>query len=386
MERTLRALSSRRTFLRVSVAIGVSVALALALAGCGGGAPAPTPTAAKPAAAPTKAAEPAKPAEPTKAPAAVPTSAPTAAPAAKVDYPAKGKSITLIVPWDAGGINDVAARALTPFVEKELGVPIQVVNKPGAGSQIGLTEIAKAKPDGYTIGIVTLPTAINTYLEPERKAVYTRKDFEPLALHTIDPVTIAVKADSPYKTTKDLIEAAKANPEKIKAADIGVLSGKHLAILDLQKATGAKFAIVHFSGGSQAMTALLGGHIDVNFCTAGEVPSQYKAGEVRLLGIMDKQPSKFYPGITTLESQGYKVYSTSSRGWAAPAGTPKEVVDKLSAALKKAMEDPEHQKKIEATTSELRYMNPAQMAAYWAEMEEQLKPLIQEVLKEQQKK
>ena len=280
----------------------------------------------------------------------------------------------------------MAARALAATAEKILGTQIQVVNKPGAGSQIGLTEIAKAKPDGYTLGIVTLPTAINTYLEPERKAVYTRNDFVPLALHTIDPVVIAVKADSPYKTTKDLIEAAKANPEKIKAADIGVLSGKHLAILDLQKATGAKFAIVHFSGGSQAMTALLGGHIDANFCTAGEVPSQYKAGEVRLLGIMDKQPSKFYPGITTLESQGYKVYSTSSRGWVAPAGTPKEIVNKLSAALKKAMEDPDHQQKIEATTSELRYMDPDQMSTYWADMEAQYKPLIEEVLKEQQKK
>jgi len=237
------------------------------------------------------------------------------------------------VPWDAGGINDVTARALAAGVEKELGTQIQVVNKPGAGSQIGLTEIAKAKPDGYTLGIVTLPTAINTYLEPDRKAVYTRKDFESLALHTIDPVTITVKTDSPYKTIKDLIDAAKAKPESIKAADIGVLSGKHLAILDLQKATDAKFAIVHFSGGSQAMTALLGGHIDVNFCTAGEVPSQFKAGEVRILGILDKQPSKFYPGITTAESQGYKVYSTSSRGWAAPAGTPKPIMDKLSSAL-----------------------------------------------------
>lgn len=344
------------------------LALSASLVACGGQAATPTPA--------PKAAAPTAPAPTPKA------AAPTASAPAKVDFPAPGKSITLIIPWSAGGINDVNARALAPLVEKELGVPIQVVNKAGAGSQIGLTEIANAKPDGYTVGIVTLPTAINTYLEPERKAVYNRKSFEPLALHTIDPVAIAVTTESPYKSVKDLVEAAKKNPEKIKAADIGVLSGKHLAILDLQKQTGAKFAIVHFPGGAEAMTALLGGHIDANFCTVAEAPSHIKSGKVRLLGVMDNQPSKFYPEVPTLESQGYKVYSTSSRGWIAPAGTPREIVNKLSAALKKAMEDPEHKAKIEATSSELRYMDPDKMAAYWADMENQLKPLIEEAIKE----
>lgn len=172
------------------------------------------------------------------------------------------------------------------------------------------------------------------------------------------------------------MEAARANPDKIKAADIGILSGKHLSLLDMQRITGVKFANVHFSGGSQVVTALMGGHIDANFCTASEVPSQVKNGEMRLLGIMDKAPSKFYPDVTTMESQGYKLYSTSSRGWIAPAGTPKEVVDTLSAALKRAMAYDEHKKKMEEATSELRYMGPQEMAAYWDEMEATIKPLM----------
>jgi len=156
------------------------VAASIIAVGCAGTPPAPTPTKAA-AAAPTTAPA----AAPTKAPAAAATAAPTkaAAPtAAKLNFPEKGKTVTIIVPWSAGGSNDVYCRLLAPYLEKEMGTPFQVVNRPEASSQVGMTELAKAKPDGYTLGLNSLQTTISVYLDAERKAAFDRKSFQPVAV------------------------------------------------------------------------------------------------------------------------------------------------------------------------------------------------------------
>lgn len=301
-----------------------------------------------------------------------------AAAAAAAEFPAQGKSITMIVGTSAGGSTDVGARILATALEKELaatGTRIQVENKPGAGWQIGLTALARSRPDGYTIGFTILPQTITNYLDPERKAVFERKSFQPLGMQVVDPGVIAVKASSPYKSLTDLVEAAKATPSKIKASATGILSDDHLAILQFQKLTGTKFAIVQFDGSAKAMTALLGGHTDVYFGNVGDTFPQAKAGEVRVLGVMDDDENKFLPGKTTF-SQGIKLESSSSRGLSAPAGTPKEVVDLLAAAIKKAIANEEHSKKMQEQGLTVRYMEPARMDKYWAEMEEQIKPLM----------
>ncbi|MFB3817153.1 MAG: Bug family tripartite tricarboxylate transporter substrate binding protein [Candidatus Methylomirabilales bacterium] len=302
--------------------------------------------------------------------------APAVAPAA--DFPAKGKSITMILGTSAGGSTDVGARILAAAIERDLaasGTRIQIENKPGAGWQIGLTALARSRPDGYTIGFTILPQTITNYLDPERKAVFDRKSFQPLGMQVVDPGVVAVKASSPYKTLQDVIEAAKAAPGKLKASATGILSDDHLAVLQLQRLTGARFAIVQFDGSAKAMTALLGGHTDVYFGNIGDTFPQAKAGEVRVLGVMDDDESKFLPGKTTF-SQGIKLESSSSRGLSAPAGTPKEVVDALAAIIKKAVADPEHLKKMEEQGLTVRYMDPARMEKYWGEMEEQIKPLM----------
>ncbi|HSB78620.1 MAG TPA: tripartite tricarboxylate transporter substrate binding protein [Candidatus Methylomirabilis sp.] len=298
------------------------------------------------------------------------------APAA--DYPAKGKSITMILGTSAGGSTDVGARILAAALEKDLAATetrIQVENKPGAGWQIGLTALARSRPDGYTIGFTILPQTITNYLDPERKAVFDRKSFQPLGMQVVDPGVIAVKASSPYKTLKDVIEAAKATPGKLKASATGILSDDHLAVLQLEKLTGAKFAIVQFDGSAKAMTALLGGHTDVYFGNIGDTFPQAKAGEVRVLCVMDDQESKFLPGKTSF-SQGIKLESSSSRGLSAPTGTPKDVVDFLAGAIKKAIDNPDHMKKMEEQGLTVRYMDPAGMQKYWSDMEEQIRPLM----------
>jgi tripartite-type tricarboxylate transporter receptor subunit TctC len=160
----------------------------------------------------------------------------------KVDYPTRGRAITIIVPFAPGGANDIAARLQAPALEKELGVSVVVVNKPGASTQVGMTQLVQAKPDGHTLGLLTLPGAMQAYLDPSRKAIYSRKDFTVVALQSWDPNGLAVKADSPYKNLKDLVAAARVNPEKVKIGTSGLLSTDHMVLLLLQKVAAVKVA------------------------------------------------------------------------------------------------------------------------------------------------
>lgn len=304
---------------------------------------------------------------------------PTGAGAA--EFPIKGRPISIIVGAAAGGPNDVAARMLAPLLEKQLGTPVQVVNKPGAGWQVGTTQLTLSKPDGYTIGYAPIPTIITIYLDPDRKAVFNRQSFQMLATHVLDPGAIAVRADSPFKSLKELIDAAKANPGKIKASHTGIMGDDHLAILQFEKLTGTTFAVVGFDSSSSAVNALLGGHIDVDFDNVGAFLSQTKGGAVRVLGIMDKAETRYYPGVKTLEAQGVKMVSSSTRTIVMPAGAPKEVVAVLSTAIRKAMDDLDHQKKMDELGFPLKYADPEQTAVIWDEMEAQVKPFVASVKK-----
>jgi len=291
-------------------------------------------------------------------------------------FPQKGKAIQLMVHFAAGGSSDVGARLLASALEKELGTSIVIVNKPGANSQIGMTALAQARPDGYTFGTTNFPVAVTTYLDKERKAVYNRQSFQPLALLVADPNLFAVKANSPYKTLKDLVEAAKAKPNTITVSS-GVLNDDQIAILLLQKLTDAKFAQVSFtSGGAPAVTALLGGKIDVYCGNVGDMLAHYKSGEVRILGIMDDLESPFYPGVKTFAAQGYKVISSSSRGFSGPAKIPKDIVNILSGAIKKVVATEEFKKKMADMGLTLKYMDAAQYAQFWKEYETTVKDLM----------
>ncbi len=350
----------------VSLAVVVA-AVGLVLVGCSQAAPAP---------APTKAPEAPKAAEPTKAAAPAAAQPTAAAPAKKVDFPQKGKSITLIMPWGAGGGSDVGARLLTPLMEKDLGTSIEVVNKTGGGSQVGITEMVKARPDGYTFGMTNLPATPAIYLDADRKAPFGRKDLQPIANHVFDPIAIAVAKDSKYKSMKDLMDAAKASPGKITISTSGIMSATHIAFLSLQKNTSTQFAFVPFDNNGQMRAALLGGHVDAEGGTVGDLVPGVKSGDIRILAVFDKAESKFLPGVKTAQSQGYNIEAGTARAFSVPAGTPKDVVDVLAAAIKKAMSDEEHKKKMEEQGLELRYMDAIQLSAYWDQVDATLKPII----------
>lgn len=298
-------------------------------------------------------------------------------------FPQKGKPITIIVPNAPGGTNDITARLMAPVLEKELGTPVVVVNKPGAGTQAGITEGALAKPDGYTLTMTALPGTLTVYMDPDRQAVPQIREMQPVALHNLDVGAVVVNAQSPNRTLKELVDAAKAKPGELKAATDGLMSSDHMATLYFQRKTGTKFRLVHFDGGGPATTALAGGHVDVRIGKVGSVYAMMAAGKVRVIGVMDKQRSKYCPDVKTLEEEGYKDYTWYNvTGVAAPKGTPRAIVDILSNAIKKTVGTDEAQKRLTGVALIGHFMGPDDFSAYWKDFEKIVEPLIPEAKKQ----
>jgi len=287
-----------------------------------------------------------------------------------------------MVAYPAGGSTDVGARILASIAEKELGQPIVVLNKAGAGGQVGWTEMARQKPDGYYIGFINLPALNTVILDPDRKATFDAEAFTPIINQVLDPGVIYVKPDSPYKNLKDLVDDAKRRPGEVKVGTTGILGDDHLAILMLEEAAGVKFRIVHFDGDVPQATALLGGQIDVSFLNVGGLTPRVKAGQMRALAVMDRERSKFYPDVPTSVEQGYPtVISSSTRGIVGPKGLPEPVVKKLQVVFKKAMEDPEHIKNMDKAGLAIKIMIGDEYGEYIKSLHEKVKKLVEEARK-----
>jgi len=297
-------------------------------------------------------------------------------------YPTR--PINLIVAFPAGGSTDIGARVLAGIAEKMIGQPIVVVNKGGAGGQVGWTELARAKPDGYTIGFLNLPATNTTILDPDRQAIFNEGSFTPIANQVLDPGVIWVAANSPYKTLKDLLDAAKAKPGTVRAATTGILSDDHLAILMVEEANpGVSFRIVHLLGGAAQMKETLGGNIDVSFDNVGGIVPQVKAGQVRALAVMDTERSKFLPDVPTAKELGMPtVISSSTRGIAGPKGMDPAVVKKLQDVFVKAMADPDHIKRLEDAGLAIKPMIGDEYVKYFNETHEKAKKYTEWAKKE----
>ena len=293
------------------------------------------------------------------------------------------KPIELVVAFAPGGAVDTAARLVAPELEKELGTNVEVVNRPGAGGQIGYTELTSAKPDGYTIGATGSPSVVVSPLDPARGAKFSRESFQPLGMQVVDPAIIGVAPNSPYTSLTALIDAAKAEPGKITATTTGIQTGEHFAIAQIKQATGADLAPVHFSEGqSQAAAAFLGNHVPVYVGSASDVIDLVKQNKIRVLGVMDSQRSTFLPDVPTFQESGYDVVSTTARGYSAPAGMPEAVSDKLQAALKAAIENESVRSKMTDLGLETRYLDSQKYEELWTEQETTYKDLMPAVSKE----
>lgn len=316
------------------------------------------------------------------APLFTPTQATAAAPAKKAAFPEMGKVITIIVPYGPAGGTDLAARILAPLLEKELGVAVQVVNRPGAGSQRGLTELAKSKPDGYTLGYAIIPTALTTYLDPGRQAIYNRTDFAPIAAQFDQGYVIGVHKDSPFKTLSDLAIAVKAKPDTIKFGTTGLMASGHLATLQFQKAVGGvKFSLVHFDGSGPQMVALAGQHVDVIFTGQAEFLPHFKPGTMRALALLQKEENPDFPGVKTAVAQGFQVSHSVVGIICAPKGISQGTLDVLTSAVRNVISSDDHKQRMKGIGFPVKYMNPREAASFWADTEAEIRPFVEEALR-----
>lgn len=289
------------------------------------------------------------------------------------------RTVELIVPYPPGGGNDIGARALAPLLERELGMAVVVQNRPGAGSQIGMAQVARARPDGLTIAYGLWPQTTTLYLDPGRQAGFTRESFTPLALHVTDPGAIVVRTDSPIRSLAEMIAAAKARPDDFRMSDNGILGHEHLASIRLQRLAGVSFNQVHFNGAGPALTALLGGQTEAAIFAVGTASAQMRQGAMRAIAVLSPQESPFLPGVPTARSQGYDIVAGSTRAFVGPAGMPPDVQARLAGALERAIKTPEHEERMRQLNIPITFQGPDGFAAYWAQEERALRPLIEEL-------
>ncbi len=282
------------------------------------------------------------------------------APASAADFPSE--TITLVTWSSAGGGGDVLGRHLQGPLSKVAGVPVVVVNKPGGSGAVAMEYAEKMKPDGYHLLIVTASGVMTPHIAGTRLSV---ADFKGVVRVQMDPEVMMVKADSPFKTAKDAVEAKKANPGSIK------FSGGFLGNIDsllcyqlFKKAGIEKFDYVPYSGGGgEAMTSLLGGHVQVLFGNPSEVGPQVEAGQIRLIGVATAERLEGMPELPTLREQGYDLIGVLWRGIVAPKGTPDDRIMKLNQLIKEAMQDPSWKKYMKESQLSDGYMTPSDFDA-----------------------
>lgn len=260
---------------------------------------------------------------------------------AQANYP--DRPIQMIVAYSAGGGTDIAARTLAPFIGKYLNGTVTVVNKPGAGGEVGFTELAMAKPDGYTIGFINTPNLVTIPIQ--RQTRYQLESFTPVSNVVNDPGGVQVRPDSSINSVAELVEYAKANPNAVTYGTTGIGSDDHLAMLALERQTGIKMTHVPFPGSSAVRSALLGGHITLGVFNMGEAVMMLKEKQIRSLGQMGEGRWEMALDIPTFREQGFDIVQGSARGIATPAGVSDEIVQKLAEAVRKSIEDPEFQQK-----------------------------------------
>lgn len=259
------------------------------------------------------------------------------------------RPITLVVPYPPAGTTDIAARTIAQAMEAKLGQTIVVENRAGAGGSIGMGVVARAKPDGYTIGMGTIGTqTINQFLYKDMP-FDPEKDFVPIALVVTTPNIIAVNAQSKIKNLGDLIAAAKARKnDKLTYASPGVGSSVHLTGAYLEQVAGIEMLHIPFKGASGSLPALIGGQVDVLLDNLPSSLAQIKDGsKIRGIAVTSAKRSPSVPDIPTVAESGLADFDVTA--WFAlyaPKGTPKEAVDKLISAAKDALASPELQAKF----------------------------------------
>ncbi|MEI2415883.1 tripartite tricarboxylate transporter substrate binding protein [Orrella sp. JC864] len=282
------------------------------------------------------------------------------------------RPVELLVGFAAGGGTDLTARTLATFLEKELGGPVVVVNKPGASGALALGMVARARPDGYTLGMTNMPGLLT--LPIERDAGFTAQDFTYLATLVRDPSAFSVRTESPHQSLAQLIEAARAKPGQVSYGSTGVGTDDHLAMVLFEAATGTDLNHVPFNGAGPLRNAVLGGHADVGGMNLGEA-MPYSGSALRILAQASEKRSPLAPDVPTFKEQGVDLVFASERGVVAPKGIPAEVEQKLARALEAIANDPGFQQQMLKQFTEMDYLPGDKWQARLQEADQQFRAM-----------
>lgn len=281
-----------------------------------------------------------------------------ARPARGEDFPTR--PLKTVVPY-APGATDQEVRAVCGAAEKFLRQPIQVENRPGGGATIGANAVAISKPDGYTM--LYASSAVLTIAPAMRKLPYSYDDLEPVAQVTAHPHLLAARADAPFKTLQEMVAYGKANPGSINFGSSGTGSSVHLAGEAFARAAGIKFNHIPFAGLTPAITAALGGNVDVVIGLPILVMPQVEAGKLRAIVQMGATRSPVIPEVPTAKENGIDLDLSSNQGFFAPKGLPHPIRDRLSAAIEKAVASEEFQSFARKNRISTRYASAAEFKA-----------------------
>jgi len=299
-----------------------------------------------------------------------------AAPGFAQQFPAK--EVQIIIPYAPGGATDLVFRALAASTQKYLGKAVVVVNRAGGGGAVGFTEVAQAKPDGYTLVSIITPVTI---LPHQVKTAFTYQSFEPIINVVQDPAMLQVRADAPWKSLDEFLGYARNNPGMITVGNSGAGGGVHLIALAFEKAAGVKLNHIPFAGGGPSVTALLGGHVHAVSVSPPEGIAHVKAGKLRIMALFSESRMADFPAVPTVREQGINFSMGQWRGLAAPKGTPPEVIRVLHDAFKKGMEDPAFIKNAADMSVALAYIGPAEFGKLMAADHERYAKLVAEIKK-----
>jgi tripartite-type tricarboxylate transporter receptor subunit TctC len=279
-------------------------------------------------------------------------------------YPSR--PVTMIIPFPPGGVADLTARAVAPAMERALRQPIVAVNRTGAGGEVGYEAAAKARPDGYTLlmALSSVTIAPESHRLFDRQPKYEMNQLAPIALLSADPTILVVRADSPYRSVRDFVEAAKANPGKINYSSSGVYGTLHVAMEMLAHAAGVKLFHVPYQGAGPAVTALLGGQVEALASGPSAVIAHIKSGKLRALAGWGGKRLAALPELPTFKELGIDVEFYIWAGMFAPAGTPEPAMKTLREAARQAANDPDFKTTMERLATPIAYLDAPEFAAF----------------------
>lgn len=276
------------------------------------------------------------------------------------------RSITMIVPFPPGGLADLVARPVAEAMSRELGQPVVIENKGGAGGGIGMGLAARAKPDGYTVlmALSSLTVIPEADVLLGRPAMYALQDLRPVARYTADPTVLAVRADAPWKTVQEFVADAKKRPGAINYGSSGNYGTMHVPMEILAQATGSKLTHVPFTGAGPAVVALLGGQIDAVSSGPATVLQHVKAGKLRVLAHWGNGKLAAMPEVPSLKEAGFEAEYAQWSGLFIPAATPEPVAQRLRAAARAAGQDAKVREIILNAGSPVQFQDSADFEKY----------------------